>query len=280
MENDVVIQCAGVHKRFGKKVVLDGLDLDVHRGETVVLMGPSGTGKSVTLRHVVGLVRPDEGIVTVEGQDMATIGAEELSTLRKRMGYLFQEGALINWLSAGENVALPLRENTSLDADTIRSRVEEKLSLVRLEDVWDKMPSELSGGMRKRVGLARALITATGQLNRPAWPNLPGRDRFAGETFHSARWNHDVDLTGKTVAVIGTGASAIQFVPEIAKQAKQVLLFQRSAPYVIPKPDRPYSATEQRLMARFPLLQKLDRARVYTQNEARVLGFTSLQGAI
>lgn len=159
MENDVVIQFAGVHKRFGKKVVLDGLDLDVHRGETVVLMGPSGTGKSVTLRHVVGLVRPDEGIVTVEGQDMATIGAEELSTLRKRMGYLFQEGALINWLSAGENVALPLRENTSLDADTIRSRVEEKLSLVRLEDVWDKMPSELSGGMRKRVGLARALIT-------------------------------------------------------------------------------------------------------------------------
>ena len=127
---------------------------------------------------------------------------------------------------------------------------------------------------------ARALITATGQLNRPAWPNLPGRDRFAGETFHSARWNHDVDLTGKTVAVIGTGASAIQFVPEIAKQAKQVLLFQRSAPYVIPKPDRPYSATEQRLMARFPLLQKLDRARVYAQNEARVLGFTSLQGAM
>ncbi|HBL87174.1 MAG TPA: 4-hydroxyacetophenone monooxygenase, partial [Alcanivorax sp.] len=127
---------------------------------------------------------------------------------------------------------------------------------------------------------ARALITATGQLNRPAWPNLPGRDRFAGETFHSARWDHDVDLTGKTVAVIGTGASAIQFVPEIAKQAKQVLLFQRSAPYVIPKPDRPYSATEQRLMARFPLLQKLDRARVYAQNEARVLGFTSLQGAI
>ncbi|MGB1203400.1 MAG: flavin-containing monooxygenase, partial [Alloalcanivorax venustensis] len=127
---------------------------------------------------------------------------------------------------------------------------------------------------------ARALITATGQLNRPAWPNLPGRDRFAGETFHSARWDHDVDLTGKTVAVIGTGASAIQFVPEIAKQAKQVLLFQRSAPYVIPKPDRPYSATEQRLMARFPLLQKLDRARVYAQNEARVLGFTSLQGAM
>ena len=124
------------------------------------------------------------------------------------------------------------------------------------------------------------MITATGQLNRPAWPNLPGRDRFAGETFHSARWDHDVDLTGKTVAVIGTGASAIQFVPEIAKQAKQVLLFQRSAPYVIPKPDRPYSATEQRLMARFPLLQKLDRARVYAQNEARVLGFTSLQGAM
>jgi len=127
---------------------------------------------------------------------------------------------------------------------------------------------------------ARVLITASGQLNRPALPNLPGRDDFTGEAFHSARWNHEVDLIGKTVAVIGTGASAIQFVPEVAKQAKQVLLFQRSAPYVIPKPDRPYSATEQRLMARFPVLQQLDRARVYAQNESRVLGFTSLQGAM
>ncbi|MBM1143799.1 NAD(P)/FAD-dependent oxidoreductase [Alcanivorax sp. ZXX171] len=127
---------------------------------------------------------------------------------------------------------------------------------------------------------ARALITATGQLNRPAWPRVPGLERFQGAAFHSARWDHGVDLAGKTVAVVGTGASAIQFVPEVAKQARQVKLFQRSAAYVIPKPDRPYSALEQRLMARLPWLQTLDRARVYAQNETRVLGFTALQGVM
>ena len=127
---------------------------------------------------------------------------------------------------------------------------------------------------------ARALITATGQLNRPAWPRIAGLERFQGPAFHSARWDHQVDLAGKTVAVVGTGASAIQFVPEIAKQARKVKLFQRSAAYVIPKPDRPYAPLEQRLMARLPWLQKLDRARVYAQNETRVLGFTVLQGAM
>ncbi|MFP1681289.1 flavin-containing monooxygenase [Alloalcanivorax sp. C16-1] len=127
---------------------------------------------------------------------------------------------------------------------------------------------------------ARALITATGQLNRPAWPRLPGLERFQGAAFHSARWDHDVDLTGKTVAVVGTGASAIQFVPEVARVAAQVKLFQRSAAYVIPKPDRPYSALEHALMRRFPMLQRLDRARIYAQNESRVLGFTALQSVM
>ncbi|MBS62097.1 NAD(P)/FAD-dependent oxidoreductase [Salinisphaera sp.] len=127
---------------------------------------------------------------------------------------------------------------------------------------------------------ARVLITATGQLNRPAWPSIPGRERFQGPAFHSARWDHDVDLVGKTVAVVGTGASAIQFVPEVAKQAKKVRLFQRSAAYVIPKPDRVYSSAEQKLMERMPLLQKLDRGRIYAQNEARVLGFTAVQSAM
>ncbi|HKX45144.1 MAG TPA: ABC transporter ATP-binding protein [Planctomycetota bacterium] len=154
-----VISFRGVHKRFGDKVVLDGLDLDVARGETLVIMGPSGTGKSVTLRHAIGLVAPDAGTVLVRGHDMATIGRSELRELRRGMGYLFQDGALVNWLSAGENVALPLREHTALSDAEIRERVEHKLELVHLEGVWDRMPSELSGGMRKRVALARALIT-------------------------------------------------------------------------------------------------------------------------
>tara|TARA_A100001391_G_scaffold189999_1_gene161973 strand:- start:19516 stop:20970 length:1455 start_codon:yes stop_codon:yes gene_type:complete len=127
---------------------------------------------------------------------------------------------------------------------------------------------------------AAALITATGQLNRPAWPRLPGLERFAGPAFHSARWDHDLDLAGKTVAVVGTGASAIQFVPEVARVAARVKLFQRSAAYVIPKPDRPYSALEHTLMRRLPILQRLDRARIYALNESRVLGFTALQGVM
>jgi len=156
---DVVIRYERVCKRFGPKVVLHDLDLTVRRGETLAIMGPSGIGKSVTLRHAVGLLHPDSGRVLVEGHDMATIEQEDLVALRRRMGYLFQDGALINWLSVGENVALPLRENTTLAESEIRERVEQKLALVQMVNTWDLMPPELSGGMRKRVGLARALVT-------------------------------------------------------------------------------------------------------------------------
>jgi phospholipid/cholesterol/gamma-HCH transport system ATP-binding protein len=156
---DVVIRYERVCKRFGPKVVLQDLDLTVRRGETLAIMGPSGIGKSVTLRHAVGLLHPDSGRVLVEGHDMATIEHEDLIALRRRMGYLFQDGALINWLNVGENVALPLRENTTLAESEIRERVEQKLALVQMVNTWDLMPPELSGGMRKRVGLARALVT-------------------------------------------------------------------------------------------------------------------------
>jgi cation diffusion facilitator CzcD-associated flavoprotein CzcO len=128
--------------------------------------------------------------------------------------------------------------------------------------------------------LARTLITATGQLNQPAYPNLPGIDEFKGKHFHSARWDHDVDLAGKTVAVVGTGASAIQFVPEVAKVAGKVMLFQRSAAHVLSKPDRAYTAREHLMLKRFPITQTLDRLRIYVANEARVLGFTSFQQAM
>ncbi len=157
--DDVVIRYENVCKRFGDKVVLHDLNLVVRRGETLAIMGPSGIGKSVTLRHAVGLLTADSGRVLVEGHDMAAIERADLIELRKRMGYLFQEGALINWLSVGENVALPLRENTQLSEEEIRARVEEKLGLVQMQNTWDLKPPELSGGMRKRVGLARALVT-------------------------------------------------------------------------------------------------------------------------
>ena len=156
---DVIIRYEDVCKRFGPKVVLEDLNLSVLRGETLVIMGPSGIGKSVTLRHAVGLLQADSGKVIVDGHDLATITPPELVELRRRMGYLFQDGALINWLSVGENVALPLRENTDLSDEEIRERVENKLALVQMVNTYHLMPPELSGGMRKRVGLARALVT-------------------------------------------------------------------------------------------------------------------------
>jgi len=156
---DVIIRYEDVHKAFGPKVVLAGFNLEVYRGEAFAIMGPSGVGKSVALRHVIGLMKPDKGVVTVDGNDLSQITREGLRALRARMGYVFQEAALLNWLSAGENVALPLRETTDMPDAQIRELVNAKLALVQVPDVYDKMPGELSGGMRKRVGLARALVT-------------------------------------------------------------------------------------------------------------------------
>ena len=154
-----VIRFEDVHKAFGAQQVLRGLTFAVARGETLAIMGPSGTGKSVVLRHAIGLIKADRGLVEVDGRDVAKLKKRELSDLRRRMGFLFQEAALINWLSAGENVALPLRENTDMKDAQIRELAQAKLELVHVPEVYDKMPSQLSGGMKKRVGMARALVT-------------------------------------------------------------------------------------------------------------------------
>jgi phospholipid/cholesterol/gamma-HCH transport system ATP-binding protein len=153
-----VIRFVDVSKRFGSQQVLDGLSFEVGRGRTLGIMGASGSGKSVALRHAIGLIKPDSGRVEVDGLEVPRLPAKDLSALRRRMGYLFQEAALINWLSVGENVALPLRENTRLSDSEIRERVQEKLELVHIPDTWEKMPNQISGGMKKRAGLARALI--------------------------------------------------------------------------------------------------------------------------
>lgn len=158
-DDRVVIRLEDVHKSFGPKHVLQGVSFDVEQGRTVGIMGGSGTGKSVALRHIIGLMRQDSGKVWVAGHDMGTITRQELFELRKRMGYVFQEGALINWMTIFDNVALPLRENSDLDEDEIEARVREKLDLVDVLDAAEKIPAEISGGMKKRVGIARALIT-------------------------------------------------------------------------------------------------------------------------
>jgi len=159
--NEPVIVFDDVHKAFGSKQVLGGMSFEVRRGGTLALMGGSGTGKSVTLRHIIGLMQPDAGRVLVDGHDMAQITRNELNELRTRMGYVFQEGALINWLTVNENLSLPLVENTDLPAEAIEEKVRKTLSMVRLDPDEDgaKLPASISGGMKKRVGLARALIT-------------------------------------------------------------------------------------------------------------------------
>ena len=159
MESDVIIRFEDVHKAFGSKEILRGITFEVRRGQALGIMGGSGTGKSVSLRHVIGLLQADSGKVIVDGHNMSTVSRKDLAELRKRMGYVFQEGALINWMTVAENLALPLTENTKLSKEEIQDRVQERLEWVHIPDAGSKFPSEISGGMKKRVGLARALIT-------------------------------------------------------------------------------------------------------------------------
>ncbi|MBX3461869.1 MAG: ATP-binding cassette domain-containing protein [Planctomycetes bacterium] len=154
-----MIELREVSKRLGGRQILDGMTLAVPKGMNFVLMGPSGSGKSVTLKHVIGILRPDSGSVQVDGQEVPAMGRTQLMALRRRMGYLFQNGALINWLSVEDNVALPLREHGRLGRDETRDRVHEVLRMVRMDHAAAQYPPSISGGMRLRTGLARALVT-------------------------------------------------------------------------------------------------------------------------
>jgi phospholipid/cholesterol/gamma-HCH transport system ATP-binding protein len=151
------IQVLDVVKRYGKRTVLDRIRLDVFKGETLVILGGSGSGKSTLLRLMIGNVKPDEGDIDSLGKSLARMSAAELAAYRKNIGVLFQSGALFNSMSVADNVALPLREHTDLPEETIDIMVKIKLELVGLREHADKMPSELSGGMKKRAGLARAI---------------------------------------------------------------------------------------------------------------------------
>ena len=152
-----VIEVRDLVKSFSGRTVLDGISLQVESGETLVIMGGSGCGKSTLLRHMIGVHRPDRGLVKILGQDISTLDYEGLNALRKRFGVLFQLGALYNSMSVGDNVALPMREHTDLDEHIIKIMVKIKLELVGLREFEDLKPAEISGGMQKRVGLARAI---------------------------------------------------------------------------------------------------------------------------
>ncbi|HET7436810.1 MAG TPA: ABC transporter ATP-binding protein [Thermoanaerobaculia bacterium] len=152
-----MISLQHLYKSFGEKQVLRDMSIDVERGESLVIVGGSGTGKSVTLKHIIGLLRPDKGRVVVDGEDITTMRDVDLNRFRRRFGMSFQEGALFDSMSVFENIAFPLRRHTNMTEKEIRDRVEECLDLVHLPGVSDKRPSELSGGMRRRVGFARAI---------------------------------------------------------------------------------------------------------------------------
>ena len=152
-----MIQLIDVHKSFGVKRVLNGFTLDVPEGETMVIIGYSGTGKSVAIKHIVGLLEPDRGTVIVDGMEVPKLSRRELYALRARIGYVFQFAALFDSMTIGDNVAMGLRKQATLDERGIEERVNEALDLVDLPNVSARFPAELSGGMRKRVGIARAI---------------------------------------------------------------------------------------------------------------------------
>jgi phospholipid/cholesterol/gamma-HCH transport system ATP-binding protein len=156
-QNQFAIRFEQVSKTFGDKRVLDKVSFEIERGLSFCILGRSGTGKSVTLKLIDGLIKPNEGTISVEGQPITNLGSRELVPIRKKMGFLFQSGALFDSITVGENVAYPLRRHTKKSENEIRQCAREKLALVGLENDYDKMPDQLSGGMRKRAALARAL---------------------------------------------------------------------------------------------------------------------------
>jgi phospholipid/cholesterol/gamma-HCH transport system ATP-binding protein len=155
----LAIEMKEVHKTFGHRKVLKGMNLKVKKGETMVILGPSGTGKSVSLKHLTGLLDPDTGDCLIFGESISNADERKKEKLRSRLGVLFQSGALINWLTVYENVALPLREHKIADGAELDRIVMEKLRWLDLVPAKDTLPSDISGGMKKRVGLARALTS-------------------------------------------------------------------------------------------------------------------------
>lgn len=155
------IEIRDLHKKFGSQEVLSGIDLTVRRGETLLIIGPSGEGKTVMIKHIIGLLRPDAGTVIVDGVEVNKLRERELAPVRKRVSMLFQGAALFDSLTVEENVAFPLREAGVRDREEIRQRVHDALAAVDLDEHKEKLPVNLSGGMRKRAGIARAIVGQT-----------------------------------------------------------------------------------------------------------------------
>ncbi len=188
-----------VHKAFGAKEVLKGVSVEIQEGETVSIIGASGSGKSVALKHMVGLLRPDQGEVWVDGENVSRLSQDELYLLRRKVGYVFQFAALFDSMTIGENVGMGLKRIPGMTANRIRERVAECLDLVDLEGFETRMPSQISGGQRKRVGLARAIATEPKYLlyDEPTTGLDPVTTAVIGELIQ--RMRRELAVTGVVI---------------------------------------------------------------------------------
>src|SRR5882762_5852236 len=212
-DGDAAIRVRALRRRFGRQQVLDGVDLDCPRGEITTIVGPSGCGKTVLLKHLNLLLRPDSGQIIIDGIDVTKLGWRELDKVREKFGMLFQGGALFDSLTVFDNVAFPLIEKTRMSRDGITRRVSEMLRQVGLEGMENKYPSQLSGGMQKRVALARALIHEPKilMLDEPTTGLDPTRTRSIHELVRHTQQNF-----GLTVVMVSHD------VPQVFKYSDQV----------------------------------------------------------
>lgn len=208
------VELCDLQKTLGGLVVLKGVSLEIHRGETMCIIGGSGAGKSVTLKHIVALMEPDEGHVLINGVNITAAKREELEEIRKGIGFCFQGAALLNSLTVFNNVALPLQEHEGLEGSELEDRVMAKLDLVGLENAAKKMPSELSGGMKKRVGLARAIIRNPGIIlyDEPT----AGLDPVTATTINSEILDMQAKLNVTSILVTHDMSSAFRVANRIA----------------------------------------------------------------
>ena len=211
---EIFVELCNLHKKLGGLVVLDGVSLKIRRGETMCIIGGSGAGKSVTLKHIVALMEPDEGHVLINGVNITAARREELEEIRKGIGFCFQGAALLNSLTVFDNVALPLQEHEGLEGTELEDRVMAKLDLVGLENAAKKMPSELSGGMKKRVGLARAIIRNPGIIlyDEPT----AGLDPVTATTINSEILDMQAKLNVTSILVTHDMSSAFRVANRIA----------------------------------------------------------------
>ncbi len=181
-----MIRVEHLFKSFNGQIVLDDVNLEVEKGEILVVLGESGTGKSVLLKHMMGLLKPDGGKIWIDGKEITKLPEKKLLKMRKEIGYLFQEGALYDFMNVFENIAFPLQEHTGLDRQAIAAKVKNILEVVDLKGVEQKYPSELSGGMKKRVGLARSIILGSKILfcDEPTSGLDPIRSRDISDLIH------------------------------------------------------------------------------------------------